>query len=244
MPLQISNEQDYTNHALKMERYLWSDGWSAAQISQIVDVVPGETYEFRAMAKGGLWGDKGPQGSIRLYDLQDANNTEIITVTSDDFKEYTGRIDAGAKTKQIKVEFYLEKAKWGSRPSSLIVDDAVLEGRSRVYDRKVGFSHSAADVDYFTYDDSGAFAPLAPTFGLSVDSLRITGTGEKAVFTVQAENLTNDITFSVPTGFSVNPTVIKADAGTKDVEVTLLSTLSSTKEIWCFAVAICVIVFV
>ncbi len=175
-PLEISNAQDFNNHVLKMERYLWSDGWSAGQVSQIVDVAPNETYEFRAMAKGGIWGDNGPQGKILLYDLQNANNKVTIPVTSDDFKEYIGNITTQANTKQVKVEFYLERGKWGSRPSALIVDDAVLEGRSRAYADKIGFSQLFADVDYFTFDATGAYAPM--DVALDIDNITDLGTVE------------------------------------------------------------------
>lgn len=156
---EISQEQDFNNHSISINRYMWSDGWSAAQISQIVDVSPNEVYDLRALAKGGIWSDNGPQGSIRLYDMQNADNKVVIPVTSTDFEEYTGSISTLANTKQVKVELYLERTKWGASCSALVVDDVVLNGRSRTLDQKVGFLNEFAEVDYFTYDDTGAYAP-------------------------------------------------------------------------------------
>ena len=49
-----SNEVDQNNHVLSVHRYKWNDGWAAAEISQIVDVAPNETYAFSALAKGGI----------------------------------------------------------------------------------------------------------------------------------------------------------------------------------------------
>ena len=49
-----SNEVDQNNHVLSIHRYMWNDGWADAEISQIVDVAPNETYSFSALAKGGI----------------------------------------------------------------------------------------------------------------------------------------------------------------------------------------------
>ena len=49
-----SNAVDQNNHVLSVHRYMWEGGWAAAEISQIVDVAPNETYAFSALAKGGI----------------------------------------------------------------------------------------------------------------------------------------------------------------------------------------------
>ena len=60
-----SNEVDQNNHVLSMDRYMWNDGWSAGEVSQIVDVAPNETYSFSALAKGGIKSDGSRFGSLR-----------------------------------------------------------------------------------------------------------------------------------------------------------------------------------
>ncbi len=52
-----------------------------------------------------------------------------------------------------------------------MVDEMVLSGQSRVLDQKTGFNGDGTDVEYFAYDPTGAYAPLAPDFGDDVDGI-------------------------------------------------------------------------
>ena len=38
--LEIDNELDHNNHAMKLQRYNWNDGWGAGTVSQIVTWLP------------------------------------------------------------------------------------------------------------------------------------------------------------------------------------------------------------
>ena len=46
-----------------------------------------------------------------------------------------------------------------------------LTGVSRVLTQEVGFDNTFADVEYFTYDPTGAYAPLEPVFGGDVTGI-------------------------------------------------------------------------
>ncbi len=158
-----SNEVDQDNHVLQVNRYMWSDGWSAAEISQIVDVAPNEVYSFSALAKGGIKKDGTMLGSLCIQDMQNADNKVTMPVTSDSYQTYSCDFETTATTKQVRVYCYLERDKWGASISSLKVDDMKLTGYSRVVKPQIGFQNESSDVAYFNFDCSGAFAPAFPS---------------------------------------------------------------------------------
>ena len=221
-----NNDVDMNNHVLSMKRYMWSDGWSAGQISQIVDVAPNETYSFSALAKGGIKKDGTQLGSIRIEDLQNSDNKVTIPVTSDSYQTYASDFTTLANTKQIRVYFNLERDKWGASISALKVDDVKLTGVDRNVAAKIGFKNNGADVAYFTYDTTGAYAPAFASLTTSVDSISIDGTGSVQKIEVNAENLTSDIKVSATHGFAVSPVVIKAGTSKQTITVTNVTTLA------------------
>ena len=163
-----SNEVDQNNHVLSIHRYMWNDGWADAEISQIVDVAPNETYAFSALAKGGIYSGS-PLGSIRIQDLQNDDNKVTMTVNSDSYKTYTADFETKANTKQIRITFQLGRAKWGASTSTFRIDDARLVGTSRIPTAQVGFENIGADIEYFNFDATGAYAPALP--GLTVEDI-------------------------------------------------------------------------
>ena len=213
------NKVDQNNHALWIDRYMWSDGWTAGEVSQIVNVAPNETYSFSCLAKGGIY-NGSPLGSVRITDLQNDDNKQTINVTSDSWQTYATDFETKANTKQIRVSFYLERAKWGASVSSLMADDTQLIGVSRNFKQQVGFRNNGAEIDYFAFDNTGAFAPLMASIETSESELSIAGTGSAKSFTVEAANLVGDISVTTTAGFSVYPTTIKADQKTATVTVT------------------------
>ena len=226
-----SNEVDQNNHVLSIHRYMWEDGWADGEISQIVDVAPNETYAFSALAKGGQY-NGSPLGSIRIQDLQNDDNKVTLKVTSDSYQTYATDFQTKANTKQIRVWFNLERAKWGASVSGFRIDDAKLTGVKRIPTPQVGFENIGADVEYFNFDPTGAYAPLFAKLETSADELTINGTGATQTFTVNAENLTGDIQVSATHGFAVTPTSIKAGTKSATVTVTNLTTLlNSTGKI-------------
>ena len=154
------NDVDQNNHVLSVKRYMWSDGWSAAQISQIVDVAPNEIYSFSALAKGGIKKDGTQLATLRIEDLQNADNKVTIPVTSDDYQTYAADFTPLANTKQIRVICSLERDKWGASITALKVDDVKLTGMSRNVQQQIGFDNTGADIQYFAFDNTGAYAPV------------------------------------------------------------------------------------
>ena len=221
-----NNDVDMNNHVLSMKRYMWNDGWSAGQISQIVDVAPNETYSFSALAKGGIKKDGTQLGSIRIEDLQNSDNKVTIPVTSDSYQTYASDFTTLANTKQIRVYFNLERDKWGASISALKVDDVKLTGVDRNVAAKIGFENNGADVAYFTYDTTGAYAPAFASLASSVDSLTIEGTGAEKTFNISASNLQNDIHISATSGFEVTPSLIKASETSATITIKNVSTLN------------------
>ena len=203
---------------------MWNDGWADAEISQIVDVAPNETYAFSALAKGGQY-DGSALGSIRIQDLQNDNNNVRLNVTSDSYQTYASDFETKANTKQVRVTFQLARAKWGASTSAFKIDDVKMTGVSRIPTAQVGFENLGADIDYFAFDGSGAYAPAFAKMTTSEDSLFIKGTGASKSFTVSAENLMGDISVTATHGFAVTPTVIKAGTKQATVRVTHLTSL-------------------
>ncbi len=159
-----SNEVDQNNHVLSVQRYKWSAGWAAAEISQVVDVVPNEVYSFSCLAKGGQYNGSS-LGKIRIEDLQNSDNATDLAVTSDSYETYATDFSTLANTKQIRIVMYLERAKWGASVSALKVDDVKLTGYTRNVKQQAGFRNFGSDVAYFAIDNTGAYAPMLP--GLS-----------------------------------------------------------------------------
>ena len=163
------NDVDQNNHVLSMDRYMWNAGWAAGEVSQIVDVAPNEIYSFSALARGGMK-DGESLGSIRIYDLQNADNTVTVPVTGESYQKYAADFETKSNTKQVRVSFYLERASWGASVSSLQVDDARLTGVRRLPEAQLGFENLDGDVAYFAYDATGAYAPMIP--GLTISEIR------------------------------------------------------------------------
>ncbi len=219
-----SNEVDQNNHVLSLDRYMWSDGWSAGEISQVVDVAPNEVYSFSCLAKGGQY-NGSPLGKIRIFDLQNENNKIDLPVTSDSYETYATDFTTEANTKQIRVVLYLERAKWGASVSALKVDDVKLVGVDRAVKPQIGFTADNADIAYFAFDNTGAYAPAFAELSASADSLTLDGTGATTTFDVTSQNLTGDISVLATHGFEVSPSVLK-EGGT--VTVKNISTLANT----------------
>ena len=158
--------------------------------------------------------------------MQNATNKVTIPVTSDSYQTYASDFTTLANTKQIRIICAIERDKWGASISSLKVDDVKLTGVDRNVAAKVGFKNNGADIAYFTYDTTGAYAPAFASLTASADSLVIDGTGNSATFTIHAENLVSDIKVSATHGFAVSPTTIKADGGDQKLTVVNTTTLA------------------
>lgn len=70
--------------------------------------------------------------------------------------------------KQIRVIFQIQAGTWGANISPLDVDNVKLTGTSRTYSPKIGFENNNAEIEYFTYDLSGAYAPEQPEITINI----------------------------------------------------------------------------
>ena len=148
---------------------MWEGGWADGEISQIVDVAPNDIYTFSALAKGGIRSNGDQLGSIRIQDLQNDDNKVTMTVNSDSYKTYAVDFETKANTKQIRIWFNLGRAAWGASVSAFKIDDAKLIGTHRVPTQQIGFENIGADIEYFNFDATGAYAPALP--GLTVKDI-------------------------------------------------------------------------
>jgi hypothetical protein len=169
---EIDNTLDYNNHVMKLQRYNWNDGWGAGTVSQIVDVAPNSTYSLSFLACGGM--NTNSKGACYAYvKMQEAQNTDLgesVQITNQSGLEpYGMSYTTSAECKQLKITLYQERFLdgngWGSSPAAFLVDEMELAGVSRALDQKAGFENNACKIEYFTFDCTGAYAPLTPTFG-------------------------------------------------------------------------------
>ncbi|MDB5143658.1 MAG: hypothetical protein JWQ66_2371 [Mucilaginibacter sp.] len=157
---EITNEQDADNHILSLERYKWADGWSAAEIGQVVNVAPNETYTLSALVRGGVKKGGTSLGKVKIEEMQDGVLGKSVEISSDKWETYSLDYTTSAECKQIRVVFYLERDKWGATITPLEADNVKLTGKSRIFAPKIGFTNKASNIKYFTYDLTGAYAPL------------------------------------------------------------------------------------
>lgn len=160
---ELDNYFDFNNHILRLRPYKWANSWGDPQIVQIVDVAPNETYTLSALARGGIKEKEGNlSGKIVIHEMQDRNKKAEIIVASNTFEMYSLDYTTSPDCKQLRVVFHIGGGKWGENISPLEVDNVKLTGVSRKYSPKIGFENHSADLEYFTYDLTGAYAPIQP----------------------------------------------------------------------------------
>lgn len=222
---EIDETYDEDNHALGLERYLWEDGWNDGTIYQIVDVAPNSTYSLSAVAKGGIREDNDkPLGYIAMEEVLNPELGNSVPVTSEDFDTYMISYTTSKNCKQLKITLGVHKGSKSAKMSRMWVDNVVLSGMSRTYDQKLGFSKQNANLEYFTYDMTGAYAPVMATFDVSEQQLVFGQTLEKKTLTVSSRNLRSGepVTISVPAGFKAEPDRLEPNAENQEVIVTFL----------------------
>lgn len=230
---ELDNDLDYYNHVAKLQRYNWNDGWGAGSMSQIVDVAPNSTYSLSFLASAGSDQKTGQlQGQVFIQEVQDSRLGNSVDITNEgELKPYGLTYTTSADCKQLKVMLYNERftngGGWGSNPPAFLVDEMVLSGSSRILDQKVGYDLTGSGLEYFTYDTTGAFAPVAPVMEADVTELELNGYGTSQTIRINIANLLGDGTVKLTTtpGFSVSPDLLTS---TGDVTVTLCSTMPET----------------
>lgn len=156
---ELDNEQDFNNQILRLRPYKWAGSWGNPQITQVVDVAPNETYTLSALARGGIRKEGALSGKLIIEELEDGSKKQVTEISSNNFETYSMDYTTSASCKQIRVILEIGGGKWGEDISPLEVDNVKLTGVSRTYSPKIGFENVGAEVEYFTYDLTGAYAP-------------------------------------------------------------------------------------
>ena len=140
------------------------EGWD------VVDVVPNESYTLSALLKGGIAKKEGKlTGKMIIEEVQDPEKKVITEIASDNWETYSMDYTTSAECNQIRVSFTVGRGGWGNDIGAVRVDNAKLTGTSRTYSPKFGFIDNTADVEYFTIDESGAYAPAQPEITINIE---------------------------------------------------------------------------
>ena len=101
--------------------------------------------------------------------VQDPEKKVITEIASDNWETYSMDYTTSAECNQIRVSFTVGRGGWGNDIGAVRVDNAKLTGTSRTYSPKFGFIDNTADVEYFTIDESGAYAPAQPEITINIE---------------------------------------------------------------------------
>jgi len=170
LPQEIDNEQDFNNHIFRIKPYKWAGGWGNGNINQTVDVAPNETYTLSALVRGGIEKKKGAlTAKMFIQEVEDREKKAEVEIASDNWETYSLDFTTSPTCKQIRVLFQIQAGKWGASISPLDVDNVKLTGVSKTYAPKIGFENNNAEIEYFTYDLSGAYAPAQPEITINIE---------------------------------------------------------------------------
>ncbi|MBF0648210.1 sugar-binding protein [Dysgonomonas sp. GY75] len=167
---ELDNTQDINNHILRLRPYKWNQSWGDPQIVQVVDVAPNETYTLSALARGGIRKKEGKlAGKIVISEMQDREKKAEALISSNAFETYSIDYTTSTECKQLRIVLHTGGSGWGEDISPLEIDNIKLTGVSRKYTPKIGFENFSADLEYFTYDLSGAYAPVQPRLNITLN---------------------------------------------------------------------------
>lgn len=171
VPEEVDNKQDIDNHVFEIKPYKWATGWSDGILMQVVDVAPNETYTLSALLKGGIAAKEGKlTGKMIIEEAQNPEKKVITEIASDNWETYSMDYTTSADCKQIRISFTVGRGGWGNDIGAVRVDNAKLTGVARTYTPKFGFIDNTAEVEYFTIDESGAYAPAQPQITINVNN--------------------------------------------------------------------------
>lgn len=225
----VSDDMGDDNHVMALSRYQWEDGWSDSKVSQIVDVVPGQTYNFSVMAKGGYrTSDDKALGFIRIEEVQTTTLGKEVTLDKSryEFKRYTLSHKASAKCTQLRVILGLRKAGKGNQHEIMKYDDACLTGTSVEFTPQLTFTNKDSELEYFTFDAGGAYAPEMPHLNVDDDPLYFTRTLDEQTLQVSSSDVkgVDKLTLATTGDFLVEPEEVAANSDATTVTVTFLGT--------------------
>lgn len=168
-PEELDKTFDFNNQVFEIKPYKWGgSAWSDGILSQVVDVVPNETYTLSALLKGGISKKKGQNtGKMVIREVQNTQKSNVTEITSNSWETYSADYTTSPDCNQIEVSFRVGRGSWGTDITPVRVDNAKLTGVSRTYSPKIGFSNTA-ELEYFTIDESGAYAPAQASIEVEI----------------------------------------------------------------------------
>lgn len=171
LPQEINKELDVDNHIFQIKPYKWSGStWSDGILEQVVDVEPNETYTLTALVKGGISKKKAVNtGKMVIQEVQASDKSATTEIVSSSWELYSMDYTTSSECKQLRIAFRVGRGGWGNDISAVQVDKVSLTGVSRTYSSKFGFEDSTAELEYFTIDESGAYAPAQPTININIE---------------------------------------------------------------------------
>ncbi|WP_455587103.1 T9SS type A sorting domain-containing protein [Bacteroides sp.] len=223
--MKVNDEYGVGNHVCGLERYRWEDGYDDGKVSQVVSVVPGTEYTLEVMAKGGIKKNGGQKlAYVRIEEVQATDKNVTATVESETFKTYSLKYTPTERCEQIRVVLGLQKAGKDNECSMAYFDNVKLSGASRTFEQKLGFIKANAELEYFTYDMTGAYAPILPKFDFSEERLEFSKTLEEKTIRVSTSDIMEGTTVALipSSGFMVEPEVLPANQQDQNVTVTFI----------------------
>lgn len=170
-PEEIDNIQDIDNHTFEIKPYKWATGWSDGILMQVVNVAPNETYTLSALLKGGIAKKAGTlTGKMIIEEVPNKEKKAVTEIASDNWEMYSMDYTTSADCKQLRISFTVGRGNRGNDIGAVHVDNAKLTGVACKYTPKFGFVDNTADVEYFTIDESGAYAPIQPAITIDLPS--------------------------------------------------------------------------
>lgn len=147
---------------INLQRYDWNPGWADAVISQVVNVVPGETYTFSAEVRGGS--EKGHNVAfMNITEVENGLSRSLnVSNASGDFSTRTISYKAGENCHQLKLSFSLASTGVeGNGPKcSFYVKNVSLSGKKPLFNPGIILkSDGSFRLKYFTYDLGVAYFP-------------------------------------------------------------------------------------
>ena len=106
---------------------------------------------------------------MTIEEVQDTEKRVVTEIASKDWETYSMNYTTSPDCKQIRVAFSVGRGGWGNDIGAIRVDNTKLTGISCVYSPKFGFMDNTADVEYFTIDESGAYAPAQPEITINIE---------------------------------------------------------------------------
>lgn len=234
----VGDEMADDNHVLELARYQWQDGWANSEVSQTVNVVPGTTYRLSAMAMGGFKkSDDSSLGYIRIEEVQAPTKCKEVKIAEAHrykFGHYTLNYTPSAKCTQLRVVLGMKKAGKGTESERVRFDDVTLAGKAVRLTPSLTMNNHGATLDYFAYDESGAYAPPMAHLSFGDDELYFYNTLAEQEIKVGSSAVedVDKIVLSTTGNFIVEPEELAANTAENSVVVTFTGSVDGNGSLF------------